>query len=63
MYEVIALLPLSVGAVQETLAEPSPAVVVTAVGLPGTVGPGVTLFDGPEAAPVPEPFVAVTVNV
>jgi hypothetical protein len=39
-----------------------PAVAETAVGASGTVA-GVTLFDAADAALVPTPFVAVTVNV
>jgi hypothetical protein len=35
---------------------------MTTVGAPGTVA-GVTLFDAPEAAPVPALFVAVTEKV
>ena len=35
---------------------------VTPVGAPGKIS-GTTLFDGPEATPVPFAFVAVTVNV
>ena len=41
---------------------PSPAVAVTAVGVPGTSS-GVTAFEGADAGPVPIEFVAVTVNV
>ena len=37
-------------------------VAVTPVGAPGTVA-GVAVADGDEAAPVPEPLVAVTVKV
>jgi hypothetical protein len=41
-----------------------PAIAVTPVGAPGTVGAlGVTLPDGADAGPVPMLFVALTVNV
>ena len=62
VYLVIALPPLLDGAVQLTVAEPLPAVAVTAVGAPGRRF-GVTLLDGDEAGPVPFALVAVTVNV
>jgi hypothetical protein len=63
VYDVIGRPPLG-GAAQVTVAEPSPAVAVTPVGAPGTVGPvGVTEFEGSEGAPVPTALVAVTVNV
>ena len=55
--------PLLAGAVQDTtdwvFAAP---VALTEVGAPGTVD-GVTAADAVEAAPVPDTFVAVTVNV
>ena len=62
---MIAEPPFDAGAVKVTVAWPLPAVAVTPVGAPGTVAPwsGVTGFDGAEAAPVPTPFVAVTVKV
>jgi hypothetical protein len=63
VYWVIALPPLFEGAVQETRAAAIPAVAVAPVGLSGTVGPGVTLLEGPEGTPVPEVLVAVTVKV
>ena len=57
-------LPPLPGAVQDTVAEPLPAVAVTPVGAPGAVGAaGVTAFDAAEAGPVPTALVAVTVNV
>jgi acyl-coenzyme A thioesterase PaaI-like protein len=63
VYELIEAPPLLTGAVQDTtdwvLAAP---VALTAVGAPGTVD-GVTAAEAIEAAPVPETFVAVTVNV
>src|SRR6478736_2183017 len=51
------------GAVQDTVAEPSPAVALTPVGAPGGVAPevGVTGLVAVEAAPVPMALVAVTV--
>jgi hypothetical protein len=62
VYPVIALPPLSAGAVQLTPAEAFPAVAVTLVGAPGTAI-GVTLLDAAEAGPSPAAFVATTVNV
>lgn len=59
---MIAEPPLLDGAVHDTLAWPSPAVPVTAVGAPGTVA-GVTADDADDAVPVPAALVAVTVNV
>ncbi len=62
VYELIAAPPLD-GAVHDTtdwvLAAP---VALTAVGAPGTVE-GTTAADALEAAPVPDTFVAVTLNV
>jgi len=58
----MALPPLGAGGVKVTLAWALAAVAVTAVGAPGTVS-GVTLFEGPEAVPVPVALAAVTVNV
>jgi hypothetical protein len=65
VYDVIALPPFEAGGVQDTVADASPAVAVTAVGAPGAVAgaTGVTLFEASEAGPVPTAFVAVTVNV
>ena len=52
------------GAVQFTVAEPSPAVAATPVGAPGALGTlGVTAFDGADSGPVPFALVADTVNV
>jgi hypothetical protein len=59
---VIDAPPVLAGAVQETVACPLPAVADTPVGAPGTVD-GVAAADAVEAAPVPDTFVAVTVNV
>jgi hypothetical protein len=53
---------LLAGAVKLTVALLFPAVAVPIVGAPGTVA-GVTLLEAAEAAPVPTPFVAVTVKV
>jgi hypothetical protein len=62
VYPVIAAPPVDTGAVQDTtdwvLAAP---VALTAVGAPGTVE-GTTAADT-EATPVPDAFVAVTLNV
>jgi len=49
------------GTVKVTDALAFPRVAVPIVGAPGTVT-GVTLLDAPDAAPVPTPFVAVTVK-
>jgi len=54
--------PLLAGAVKLTVALLFPAVAVPIVGAPGTVA-GVTLLDATDTAPVPTPFVAVTVKV
>ena len=62
VYLVIVLPPLLDGAVQFTVADPLPAVAVTAVGAPGSVF-GVTALDGEEAGPVPFALVADTVKV
>jgi hypothetical protein len=57
-------LPLSDGAVHDTIAAPRPALLaVTPVGWSGRLGPGVTPVDGSDAALTPTPFVAVTVKV
>ena len=61
--EVIGEPPLA-GAVQDTDAEALPAVALTPVGVPGTVGAvGVTGDDAADGADVPTAFEAVTVNV
>ena len=57
-----ALPPVAAGALKTTVAWALPAVALGPVGAPGTVA-GVTVFDGPEAAPVPTLLVALTVNV
>jgi len=59
---VIALPPLTVGAVQVTTALVFPGVAVTDVGAPGGAA-GITAADGADAGPVPMAFVAVTVKV
>ena len=59
---MIAEPPLLAGAVKVTLACALPAVAVAAVGAPGSVA-GVTADEALDAEPVPEVFVAVTVNV
>jgi hypothetical protein len=59
---VIALPPLSDGAVQDTDADPLPAVADTPVGAPGKLF-GVTELDAGDAELVPLAFVAVTVKV
>ena len=59
---MIAFPPLLTGTVKLTLALVFPAVAVPIVGAPGTVA-GVTLFDAPDAAPVPMALIAFTVNV
>jgi hypothetical protein len=48
--------------VKLTVALLLPAVAMLIVGAPGTVA-GVTLLDATDTAPVPTPFVAVTVKV
>ena len=58
----MALPPSEAGAVKATEADPLPGVAVPMVGAPGTVA-GVTELEAAEAAPVPVPLVAVTVNV
>ena len=63
VYDVIGLPPLD-GAVQDTVACPSPAVALTPVGAKGAVGPvGVTAAEAAESGPVPIAFVALTRNV
>ena len=60
---MIALPPVA-GAVQVTVACPSPAVAVGAVGAAGAVAPaGVTALEAGEDGPVPTALVAVTLNV
>jgi len=60
---VTAAPPLLAGAVHDTTDDAFAApVALTAVGAPGTVE-GTTAADALEAAPVPEAFVAVTLNV
>jgi len=62
VYEVIAEPPLEAGGVNAIEAWVFPAVAVPIVGGPGTA-PGVTLFEGADAGPVPTALVALTVNV
>ena len=63
VYPVIAAPPVLTGAVHDTTDSPFAApVALTAVGAPGTVE-GVAAADADEDAPVPDSFVAVTVNV
>jgi len=62
VYPVIAEPPLLEGAVHDTVACVELNTPETAVGTPGTVA-GTTVPDALDAAPVPPPFVAVTVNV
>ena len=62
VYEVIALPPFDAGAVKLTAACALPATAETPVGAPDTVA-GVTLVEAADAAPVPTPFVAVTIKV
>jgi sulfur carrier protein ThiS len=59
---VIAEPPLLEGASQDTTTCVDPTTPETAVGAPGTVA-GTTVPEALDAAPVPPPFVAVTVNV
>ncbi len=54
--------PSEAGAVQVTMADPTPAVAEPMVGAPAVVGV-VTELDWAEAAPVPTPLMAATVNV
>jgi len=61
--EVMGLPPSEAGALKLMVAWALPAVAVTPVGAPGTVGAGVTLFEGADTGPVPTPLVAVTVKV
>jgi hypothetical protein len=63
VYLVIPLPPFG-GALQLTVADAFPAVALTPVGAPGTVGPvGVTGLQAAEAGPVPTPLLAVTLKV
>jgi hypothetical protein len=59
---VIGLPPSEEGAVQLTVAWPSPAIAFTPVGAPATLV-GVTEFDGPELGELPTPLLAITVKV
>jgi len=62
LYPVIADPPSDVGAFHVIMTWVLPAVVVTAVGAPGTVR-GVTALDGEDADEFPAAFIAVTVKV
>jgi hypothetical protein len=63
VYEVISAPPSENGSDQESVTEPSSTdSIVTSDGDEGTVD-GVASADATEAAPVPDAFVAVTVNV
>ena len=62
VYEVIALPPSELGALQLTVACESPGVALTEVGAPGTVA-GVTAEDAELAGPSPTELVATTVKV
>jgi len=63
LYAEMGAPPSELGAIHVIVERPdSAAVAPTPVGSPGTVE-GTTEFDGPEAAPVPALFVAVTLNV
>ena len=62
VYPVISEPPLIKGAVKETDAEATPAVVNNVVGAPGTVM-GVSSAEGADAAEMPAAFVATTVKV
>lgn len=56
--------PVEAGAVHVTVACATPAVALTPVGAPGAVAAcAVTAFEADDAALVPVPFAAVTVNV
>jgi len=62
VYELIAAPPFETGAVQDTTDDAFTALVApTEVGAPGTID-GTTADDAVEAEPVPDAFVAVTVN-
>jgi hypothetical protein len=62
VYDVIAEPPSLAGAENGTVACLLPAVAVPMVGAPGTVD-GVTLFEAPDAAPLPTALRAVTAKV
>ena len=62
VYDVMALPPLLVGAVQETVIDESPNAVVAEVGAPGTAA-GMMPAVEPDGLPVPTLFVATTVKV
>ena len=59
---MIAVPPLELGAVQETMTDPFPGDAVTLVGAPGAVA-GIATAEAVDAELVPAALVAVTVNV
>jgi hypothetical protein len=61
-YPVSGEPPLVAGAVHDTFAWPPPGVAAAFVGAPGTTGT-VLATDAADGAPVPTPFVALTVQV
>src|ERR1035437_8404241 len=64
VYALIVLPTSSAGAIQETRAEPIPAVAAAPVGLWGTVGAiGMTALDGSDSGPLPTMLVARTVKL
>jgi hypothetical protein len=64
VYAVSPLPPESTGAAHVTVADALPAVAVTPVGAPGTLGAlGTTAFEADESGPVPVALVAETLNV
>ena len=62
MYPVTAEPPVEAGALQLTVAWPSPAAALTPSGAPGTEA-GVTELEAAEAGLAPAALAAVTVNV
>jgi hypothetical protein len=62
VYPVIGLPPVLLGACQVTASSAFPGVTVTPAGAEGAAA-GVTAAEGADGAPVPIPFVAVTVTV
>ena len=63
VYEVIVPPPLSLGAVQLTVALPFPAVAVTPVGAPGATVCGVIVAEGSDGLESPFAFVATALKV
>ena len=62
---MIGLPPSDPGAVQLTVADPSPAVAPTPLGAPGTVAgaTGVTALEAADSGPAPTLLIAATVKV